>query len=239
MGNPMIVRKNDRKFDEFRPIKLTYDPFGYSASSVLFESGNTKVLCAISLENSVPSFLKNKGTGWLTAEYALLPTSTHQRVMRESSSIKRNSRSIEISRLIGRSIRPILNLDNLGEKTIHIDCDVLQADGGTRVACVTGAFLALKRAQQKWLDLGIIKNPIIIDEIAAISAGIIDGQIIVDLDYEEDCKAEIDFNFVLTKSGKIIELQGTAEKRAIEWEKFIQIADLAKKSISKIIETIY
>ncbi|MDR3646435.1 MAG: ribonuclease PH [Candidatus Babeliales bacterium] len=232
-------RKLDRKFDEIRPIKLTYDPFGYSASSVLFESGNTKVLCAISLENSVPSFLKNKGTGWLTAEYALLPTSTHQRVLRESSSVKRNSRSIEISRLIGRSIRPILNLDNLGEKTIHIDCDVLQADGGTRVACVTGAFLALKRAQEKWLASGLLKKEIIIDEIAAISAGIIDGQIIVDLDYEEDSKAEIDFNFVLTQTGKIIELQGTAEKRAIEWEKFIQIADLAKKSIAQIIETLY
>jgi ribonuclease PH len=232
-------RNNDRKFDEIRTIKLTYDPFGYSASSVLFESGNTKVLCAISLENSVPSFLKNKGTGWLTAEYALLPTSTHQRVLRESSSIKRNSRSIEISRLIGRSIRPILNLDNLGEKTIHIDCDVLQADGGTRVACITGAFLALKRAQEKWLASGILKKEFIIDEIAAISAGIVENQIVVDLDYEEDSRAEIDFNFVLTKSGKIIELQGTAEKKAIEWDKFIQIADLAKKSIAQIIDTIY
>ncbi len=233
-----VQRIDGRKFDQIRNLKISYDCFGFSDSSVLLELGKTKVLCCVTLENNVPQFVKGKNEGWITAEYALLPTSTLQRNSRESSSFKRNSRSVEISRLIGRSLRTIVNLTKLGEKTINIDCDVLQADGGTRTACITGSFLALKKAELKWLSQGIINEPILIDEIASISTGIYSGQPLLDLNFEEDKLAEIDFNFVLTKSGKIIEIQGTGEKRPISWNEFEQLKLLAESGVNQIFSSL-
>lgn len=229
-----FIRADDRQYDEIRPLKAEYNTFGYSDGSVLFEIGKTKVLCSVTIENNVPSFLKAKGTGWLSAEYALLPTATHQRNSRESSSFKRNNRSIEISRLIGRSLRSIISLDKLGEKTINIDCDVLQADGGTRTACITGSFFALKAAQDNWLNKNIIKQAIITDEIASISVGLIKGNAILDIDYLEDNITEMDFNFVFTRSGKIVEIQGTAEKNPVTWQEFENVRIVAQKGIDQI-----
>jgi ribonuclease PH len=179
--------------------------------------GKTKVLCAVSLQQGVPHFLRGKKTGWLTAEYSLLPASTPIRTVREITANKRNGRTIEISRVIGRALRSVVNLDPLGEQTIFIDCDVLQADGGTRTACITGAYLALKAAVAQWLHRGIISETILIDELAAISVGLAQDTVLLDLDFIEDSATEADFNFVLTRSGKIIELQGSAEKFPIKW----------------------
>lgn len=230
----MFKRCDNRQLDEIRPLKVTYNAFGYAQGSVLFELGNTKVLCAISIENSVPNFIKGSNSGWLTAEYSLLPTSTHQRVCRESSSCKKNSRSLEISRLIGRSLRSIVSLNKIGEKTINVDCDVLQADGGTRTACISGAFLALKAAQTNWLNSGFISQPLIVDEIAAISAGILGDQHLLDLSYSEDCNVNMDFNFILTRSERIVEIQCSAEKNTVTWQEFEKTFLIAKKGINQL-----
>lgn len=170
----------------------------------------------------------------MTAEYAMLPAATQTRTTRESSSLKRDGRSVEISRLIGRSLRPIVLLDKLGENTIYIDCDVLQADGGTRTACITGASLALRSAVNSWLAQGIIREDIMTDAIAAVSAGVVKGIALLDLDYSEDSKADADFNFVLTKSGRIIEMQGAAEQQAVSWEQFEEIRKLACSGVQQL-----
>lgn len=230
----MLVRIDDRRLDQIRPIKIMYNVFGYAPGSVLLQMGNTKVLCAATLENSVPNFIKGTNSGWLSAEYSLLPTSTHQRKSRESSSFKRDNRSIEISRLIGRSMRSIVSMNKLGERTINIDCDVLQADGGTRAACISGSYLALKAAEVTWLNSGIIKESIVTDEIAAISAGILDNEFLLDLSYNEDCRVNMDFNFVLTKSYNIVEIQCSAEKKVVCWNEFESIYQLAKKGIDQM-----
>lgn len=230
-------RLHNRSFDQVRPIKITYDAFGYSAGTVLFEIGNTKVLCSVSLQVGVPPFLKGTKTGWLTAEYAMLPTSTVDRTQRESVTQKRSGRSMEISRLIGRALRAVITLQYFGERTIVIDCDVLQADGGTRTASITGSFLALKIAEQRWLSENLIAQPFIVGEVAAISAGILNGQPVVDLDCEEDKNADADFNFVLTAGGNIIELQGSVERgNAIAWDQFEQVRSLALKGVKDIFD---
>ncbi len=229
-----LKRKHGRSHNCVRPLNISYNVFGYAPGSVLFEMGNTKVLCAVSLQNNVPPFLRGKGTGWLTAEYAMLPTATQQRINRESSSFKRNGRSIEISRLIGRALRTMVNLEKLGERTIYIDCDVLQADGGTRTACITGASAALEMAVQTWLQNGNLAQDILVDRIAAVSVGVCQEGAILDLNYEEDCSINADVNVVMTKSGKLVEIQGTAEKEPISWDTFEDVKLLACQGVEQI-----
>ena len=235
----MLFQKNrldDRAPDELRHLKVTYDVFSYAAGSVLFEMGKTKVLCSVTLQNGVPHFLRGKRRGWLTAEYALLPASTPIRTVREVTANKRNGRTIEISRLIGRSLRSVCNLQMLGEQTVFVDCDVLQADGGTRTACITGAYLALKAAQTVWLEQNNIPCPFLKDELVAISVGISNQGAFLDLDFAEDSAIDADFNFVLTRSGGVVEVQGSAEKDPLSWEEFDRMKRFALKGADDIFE---
>lgn len=227
-------RHDGRNNNQLRPIKTTSGLYEYAAGSVLFECGRTKVLCAVTLQNGVPSFLKGKGTGWLTAEYSLLPTSTQIRTQRENSMMHKNGRSVEISRFIGRCFRSIVDLSVIGERTIVIDCDVLQADGGTRTTAITGSLLALRQAQDVWLTSKIIKSPVIRDAIVAVSVGIAQGQVLLDLDYQEDSVASADFNFVITESDNIIEVQGGAESSPVSWNQFDQLKMLARKGATEL-----
>lgn len=231
--NSVIKRADGRHADQLRSFSIHSDSFGYADGSVILSLGETKVLCAVTLQAGVPAFLKGKRTGWLTAEYSLMPTSTHTRSQRDSGQ-KVNGRAVEISRLIGRSLRTIVDLNKLGERTIIIDCDVLQADGGTRTACITGAFVALRHAESKWLREGIITEAIIHDEIAAISAGAKDGSALLDINYAEDSTIDADYNFVLTRSGAIVEIQGTTETKAIAWPLFNDMCRLATQGIKEI-----
>jgi ribonuclease PH len=233
----MIRRHDGRSAEQLRPVKLSYDIFGYSDSSVLLELGNTKVLCAITLVPGVPPFLRGKGTGWLTAEYAMLPTATQKRAQRESSMSGRNGRSVEISRFIGRALRAAVDLTQIPDHTIMIDCDVLQADGSTRTACITGAFFALLRAHEKWLEKQKIQACLIQEEIAAVSVGIKDGVLLLDLDYTEDIDIDADYNFVLTKSGAVIEIQGSAEKKPIAWDRLHQAREIAMHAVNQLLDT--
>lgn len=235
--NPQLQRSYERRADQLRPIKISSHVFGYAPGSVLFELGNTKVLCAVSLQVGVPPFLKGTKTGWLTAEYAMLPTSGHSRLARESTA-KRNDRAIEISRLIGRSLRAVVDLNILGERTIMVDCDVLQADGSTRTAAITGSFIALKMAVHHWLTTGDLAQSIITDEVAAVSAGFAQGLPLLDLDYTEDSTIDADYNFVLTRSKKIIEIQGAAEKNALSWDDFEKIKTFAIQGVQSLFTTI-
>ena len=213
------LRHDGRCSDQLRPIRFSYNIFEYAAGSVFFELGKNKILCAVTMQNSIPPFLRGKNSGWLTAEYAMLPAATVMRSQRESQ-IRRNGRSIEISRFIGRALRAVVDVDVLGERTIIVDCDVLQADGGTRTACITASYLALQCAQEKWLRSKIIEKPFLREGIVAISAGILNGKAILDLDYAEDSTIEADFNFVITQSGAIVEIQGSVEKKPIGWDLF-------------------
>ena len=231
------LRLNGRNHDEFRPISISYNVFGDAHGSVLFELGNTKVLCTVSLQQGVPPFLKGSKSGWLTAEYALLPTATQMRTQRDAFGQKLNGRSIEIARFISRSLRTMVNLSALGERTIIVDCDVLQADGGTRTACITAAALALKSAQTKWIMLGIC-DAVLIDDIAAVSAGMQGDQPLLDIDYQEDATIDCDYNFVLSRSGDIIEIQGAAEKRKMSWQSFDQLCLLVRRSMSLLFATL-
>jgi ribonuclease PH len=229
-----LIRAGQRSYDQLRPLRITYDIFSYAPGSTLFEMGNTKVLCAVTLQQGVPHFLRGKKTGWLTAEYALLPAATPIRTVREVTANKRSGRTIEISRLIGRALRSIVDLDQLGEQTIFIDCDVLQADGGTRTACITGAYLALKAAGVRWLHKGVIGKSLLIDELAAISVGINEETALLDLDFIEDNATEADFNFVLTRSGKVIEMQGSAERFPLTWDHYERMRFLALKGVQEL-----
>jgi len=231
-----LNRKDCRKSDQLRNVKISFNVFGYAAGSVLFELGNTKVLCSVNLQQNVPHFLKGKKTGWLTAEYAMLPTSSKTRIQREASVMRRNGRSVEISRLIGRSLRSVVDLSLIGERTIVVDCDVLQADGGTRTACITGAFLALRAAFSSWIENKLIKENIITDSLAAISVGIVDGCPLLDIDFAEDSCADADFNFVITRSNKIVEIQGSSEGATVSWQQFEQAKNLAIKGVNELFE---
>lgn len=228
-------RSSGRKYDQLRNIKISYDKFGYAPGSVLFELGDTKVLCSVTMQVGVPPFLKGSRTGWLTAEYAMLPTSCKTRSMREATQAKRNDRSIEISRFIGRSLRSVVDLSKIGERTIYVDCDVLQADGSTRVACITGSYLALEAAVKQWVHNRELTETIITDAVAAVSVGIMDQVPLLDLDYSEDSAIDADYNFVLTKSEKIIEIQGASEKNALSWHEFDKLKQLAIKGITDIL----
>jgi ribonuclease PH len=206
-----------------------------NAGSVLVEFGNTKVICAASLDNKPAPFLKNTGKGWVTAEYSMLPMSTQTRTARESSRGKVGGRTHEIQRLIGRSLRAVTDLTSFGERTIYLDCDVIQADGGTRTASITGAFIALIDLFKKLREEGIVNEIPVSDYLSAVSVGIVDNEILLDLEYEEDSRAEVDMNFVMTGSGLFIEVQGTAEHAPFNKEQLDQMTNLAVSGIQKII----
>lgn len=229
-----LFRNDGRAENQLRPIYIQYDLFGHAHASVLFELGGTKVLVSVTLQPNVPPFLKGQRVGWLAAEYSMLPCATHQRTQRDSSQVQKNPRGVEISRLIGRSLRSVLDLEKLGERTIWVDCDVLQADGGTRVACLSAASIALELAVKRWLLSGTLKENIIKESIAAISVGVVNGVACLDLAYNEDSSSDADFNFVMTKSGCIVEVQGTSEKAPITSDMFDTLRFLALKGISDV-----
>jgi ribonuclease PH len=234
MNSKKIVRNDGRTPEQLRPVSFSRGIYEYAAGSFLFEMGKTKVLCAVSMQPGVPQFLRGKGTGWLTAEYALLPTSTTTRTQRENALKGKDGRTVEIARFIGRCFRSVVDLSTIGERTITIDCDVLQADGGTRTASITGAFLALLMAQEKWLQSRLITKPIVMDNITAVSVGIVRDNVFLDLNYEEDSVATADFNFVITQSNKIIEMQGGAESAPVSWETFEAIRLMACSGAQKL-----
>jgi ribonuclease PH len=230
-----MKRSDGRQPNELRPLNIIYNIFEYAPGSVLIELGKTKVLCAVSLQQTVPHFMRGKGTGWLSAEYALLPASTSVRTQREISNMRRNNRSVEISRLIGRTLRTLIDFSALGERSITVDCDVLQADAGTRTASIIGAFAALQMAQEQWKAEGIITQDILADTIAAVSVAVMhDGTVLLDPNYEEDSGGLADINFIMTHTGRVIEVQGGAEKDPIEWEHLMKAGELAKHGIADI-----
>jgi ribonuclease PH len=231
-----IERKSGRKFGELRPIYITNNYLKNTAGSVLVEFGDTKVICAASLDNKPVPFLKNTGKGWLTAEYSMLPMSTQTRTTRESVRGRLGGRTHEIQRMIGRSLRAVTDLTAFGERTIYLDCDVIQADGGTRTASITGAFVALVDLFKRLRQEGMVKEIPISDYLSAISVGIVDNQILLDLEYEEDSRAEVDMNFVMTGSGLFIEVQGTAERVPFNKEQLDRMTELAESGIQKIID---
>jgi ribonuclease PH len=231
-----MERKSGRKFGELRPIKITNNYLKKIAGSVLVEFGNTRVICAASLDDKPAPFLRNTGKGWLTAEYSMLPMSTETRTVRESARGKLGGRTHEIQRMIGRSLRAVTDLTAFGEKTIYLDCDVIEADGGTRTASVTGAFVALVDLFKKMREDGTIKEIPVNNFLSAVSVGIIDNQIMLDLEYEEDSRTEVDMNFVMTGSGLFIEVQGTAERVPFSKEQMAQMTQLAERGIQQIIE---
>jgi len=228
------MRDNGRQKDKIRELKITRSFLKYPEGSVLVEMGETKVLCSISIEEKVPPFLKNSGKGWLTAEYSMLPRSTHTRSVRESVAGRIGGRTHEIQRLIGRALRAVVNLDIIGERTLWVDCDVIQADGGTRTASITGGYIALVDALWTMKKKGMIDKIPMRDSVAAISVGIVGGEILLDLTYEEDSKAEVDMNFVMTGKGHLIEVQGTAEKTPFTKEQFDAMYQYALKGINEI-----
>ena len=232
----MIKRIDGRGYDELRPVRITLGYQSFAEGSVLIEMGKTKVICAVSVEERVPSFLKGSGSGWITAEYAMLPRSTNTRSQRESSAGRISGRSQEIQRLIGRSLRGIAELSELGERSLMVDCDVLQADGGTRTAAITGSYVALYQAMNTLANMGIISSIPLKCGIAAISAGVVNNNILLDLCYDEDSKAQSDFNVVMTSKGDFIELQGTAEGKPYSKSTFDSILSLADKGIKELFE---
>lgn len=230
-----MQRPSLRLFDELREVRITRQFTKYAEGSVLIEVGDTQVLCNASVLETVPSFLKNKGQGWVTAEYSLLPRATHTRCDREAVRGKQSGRTQEIQRLIGRSLRAVVDLSALGERTIHLDCDVLQADGGTRCASITGAWIALNDAIQSLISKGLLTTNPIRDQVAAISVGVYQSQAILDLDYAEDSDCDVDMNVVMTGSGQFIELQGTAEGHVFSRSELNQLLDLAEKGLGTLL----
>ena len=230
-----MTRIDGRSPGDPRPTTITPGFLAHAEGSVLIEVGRTKVICTASIEDRVPPFLRNTGKGWVTAEYGMLPRATSTRTQREASAGKVGGRTQEIQRLIGRSLRSITRLPELGERTIWIDCDVIQADGGTRTASITGGFVALVLALQRMRELALIKDLPIVDYVAATSVGIVDGAALLDLAYEEDSKAEVDMNFVKTGEGKFIELQGTAEGLPFDRRALDALMELADAGIKQLI----
>jgi len=228
------MRKDGRRPDQIRPVVITRDYLRHPKGSVLIEMGDTRVICAVSVEEGVPPFLKNTGRGWLTAEYAMIPSSTHERSVRESSRGRVGGRTHEIQRLIGRALRAVTDLTAFGERTIHIDCDVIQADGGTRTASITGAFVALVDAFRRLRAEGIVDRMPVRDFVSAVSVGLVDGRMLLDLQYEEDSRAEVDMNIVMTRGGLFIEVQGTAEGAPFTRERLEGLTDLAATGIAML-----
>ncbi len=243
------MRADGRAYDALRPITIHKRVQEFADGSVLIEMGKTKVMCSASIEEKVPIFLRNSGRGWVTAEYSLLPGSTKTRTHRESSRGRVGGRTHEIQRLIGRSLRAVTDLNALGERTIWVDCDVIQADGGTRTASITGALLALAFACQRLKKRADLPKFALREQMSAVSVGIVEGEVLLDMDYEEDNRAEVDMNFVMTRSGRIIEVQGTAEEQPfsrnqlnkmmdLAWEGILQLTQIQAKAASKLFENL-
>ncbi len=230
------MRVDGRKERQLRSVTITPGYIKHADGSVLIEMGDTRVICAVKLEDRVPPFLRNSGRGWITAEYGMLPSSSPTRIAREAARGRIGGRTHEIQRLIGRSLRAIANLEALGEKTVWIDCDVIQADGGTRTASITGAYVALAEAAHRWSEKRITKQALIKDAVAAVSVGIVDGKILLDLNSEEDSHAEVDMNLVMTGSGKFVEVQGTAEITPFTKAKLDRIVEVARIGIRELLQ---
>ncbi len=230
------MRPSDRLPESLRTVTLETGVNRYAEGSCLVSFGHTKVLVTASLEEGVPPFMRGRGNGWVTAEYGMLPRATHTRGRREAAQGKQSGRTQEIQRLIGRSMRAIIDVKALGERQITLDCDVVQADGGTRTAAITGGWVALKLATRHLLEEGVIRADPILDHVAAISCGIYKGVPVLDLEYEEDSNAEADANFVLTGSGDIVEIQATGEKRGFSRDEFEQLFSLARDGIASLVE---
>lgn len=223
------MRPSGRSSDEMRVVEFEPNYSLHAEGSCLVKCGNTHVLCTASVEEKVPGWMRNSGKGWVTAEYGMLPRSTHSRIDREAARGKQSGRTQEIQRLIGRALRAVVDMEKLGERQVRIDCDVIQADGGTRTASITGAYVALALAIEHIMKIGLIKETPLKDSVSAISCGIYNGSAVLDLDYDEDCVAETDANFVMTGSGKIVEIQGTAEQEPFTEDEFMELLRYSQK----------
>ena len=231
----MIYRSDNRAPDQMRPVNIEPDFISTAEGSCLIEVGNTRVICTASIDEAVPSWMRNSGKGWITAEYGMLPRSTLTRTPREAARGRTGGRTHEIQRLIGRSLRAVVDMAHLGERTLWVDCDVIQADGGTRTASITGAFVALGLALGKLVEAGTLSAAPIRDFVAATSVGIVDGEIMLDLAYEEDARAEVDMNLVMTGSKKFVEVQATAEQKPFDDAQLRRMMELARKGVESLI----
>jgi len=231
-----VKRADGRVWDELRPVKITPGFQSFAEGSALIELGQTRVLCSVSVEERVPAFLKGGGSGWVTAEYAMLPRSTVTRTPRDASLGRVAGRSQEIQRLIGRSLRAVTDLTALRERTLIVDCDVLQADGGTRTAAITGSYVALYQAMQTLANIGVLSSIPLMSAVAATSVGVVHSYMLLDLCYDEDCGAEVDFNVVMTSQGKFVEVQGTAEAKPFSKETIDSLLSLAQKGIEQLFQ---
>lgn len=231
----MFYRSDSRSPDQLRPVKITPEFITTAEGSALIEVGNTRVICTASIEEAVPTFLRNSGKGWISSEYSMLPRSTLTRTPREVSKGRQSGRTHEIQRLIGRSLRAVTDLPKLGERTIWIDCDVIQADGGTRTTSITGAFVALGLAIEKLIEAGTLKSTPLKDFVAAVSVGIVEGEILLDLAYEEDSRADVDMNFVMTAGGKMVEVQATAEHQVFDDFQLQKMLALAQQGVQQLV----
>jgi len=230
-----VYRSDNRTPEQLRPVNIIPDFISTAEGSALIEVGNTRVICTASVEENVPSFLKGAGKGWITAEYSMLPRSTLTRTPREASRGRIGGRTHEIQRLVGRALRAVVDLVQLGERTITLDCDVIQADGGTRTASITGAFVALGLALERLVEAGTLSAAPIRDFVGAVSIGIVDGAVLLDLNYEEDSRAEVDLNFVMTGGRKIVEIQATAEQHPFDEAQLKRMMEIAGKGIESLI----
>src|SRR5213082_2740352 len=231
----MFYRSDSRTPNQLRPVSIHADYITTAEGSVLIEVGSTRVICTASVEETVPAFLRNSGKGWITAEYGMLPRSTLTRSPREAARGRQGGRTFEIQRLIGRSLRAVVDLEELGERTLWIDCDVIQADGGTRTASITGAFVALGLALEKLVEAGTLPAVPLKEFVAAVSVGIVDGEVLLDLCYEEDSRADVDMNFVMTAAGKMVELQATAEHQVFDDAQLAQMMAFARQGVQELI----
>ena len=231
----MFFRSDNRTPGQMRPVNILTDFISTAEGSVLIEVGNTRVICTASVEEGVPAFLRNSGRGWVTAEYGMLPRATLTRTPREAARGRVGGRTHEIQRLIGRSLRAVTDLERLGERTIFLDCDVIQADGGTRTASITGAFVALGVALEKLVDAGTLTSVPLKDFVAAVSVGIVDGEPLLDLCYEEDSRADVDMNVVMTAAGKFVELQSTAERQVFNEKQLAALIALAREGLHTLV----
>ena len=230
------MRNDGRRPDQLRPVIITPDFIPHAEGSVLIEVGRTRVICTATVEDAVPRFLRGSNKGWVTAEYSMLPRATESRTPREASVGKRSGRTQEIQRLIGRSLRSSANLERLGERTIWVDCDVIEADGGTRTASITGAFVAMVQAMDTLVSDKVVESLPLRSSLAAVSVGIVKGTPMLDLNYEEDSAAEVDFNVVMTGGGEFVEVQGTAERQPFPRQRLNELLDLAQSGIAQLIE---
>lgn len=231
----MHYRSDNRNPDQMRPVNIVRDFITTAEGAVLIEVGNTRVICTASIEETVPTFMRNSGKGWITSEYGMLPRSTLTRSVRDATKGRQSGRTHEIQRLIGRSLRAVTDLERLGERTIWIDCDVIQADGGTRTASITGAFVALGLALEKLVEAGTLTSVPLRDFVAAVSVGVVDGEVLLDLNYEEDSRADVDMNFVMTAGHKMVEVQATAEHQVFDEPQLSKMLGLARQGVQSLI----